>query len=188
MKYSYYSRRLFILFLTVSFFAVSGLSQTKKPISKKGIQNPATAQPCGVNGLTNAEQAELVKEQNEARARQKLTPLTWDCALARYAQQWANRGVFEHRADSSYGENMFVASEPSEPVKTAVKRWMSEESNWTNKTGMCAPGKFCNHYTQVMWKATTKVGCGVNRFVNAKWKVVLVCNYDPPGNTPGPAY
>ena len=142
----------------------------------------------GANGLTAVEIAELLAAQNHARAEHKLAPLKWDCRLADMAQEWAKRGVFEHREDTSYGENMFVSALATEPVRSAVERWMLEKANWTNKTGTCATGKTCTHYTQIVWKTTTQVGCGINRNGAVKWKVLLVCNYNPAGNTPGPAY
>ena len=27
-----------------------------------------------------------------------------------------------------------------------------------------------------------KIGCGINRAATGKWKVLMVCNYDPAGN------
>jgi len=190
MKYSYSLFRFVLMTIAALVLVSSAIAQVKKPISKTGLaKSSATSSvKCVGNGLTDAEQADLLRQQNEMRAKLKLTPFSWDCTLANYAQEWANRGVFEHRADSNYGENMFVASAPAEPVGSAIVRWMSEEPNWTNKSGTCAAGKFCNHYTQLMWRSSKKVGCGINRNGAVKWKLVLVCNYDPAGNTPGPAY
>lgn len=143
---------------------------------------------CEPNGLTQAEIDDLVTAHNKARAEQGLSPVVWDCMLANLAQNWAARGVFEHRQGSGYGENIFVSSSPREPVGSVVRLWLGEKVNWTNNTGVCAPGKICNHYTQVMWKKTTLIGCGVNRSAPGNWKTLVVCNYSPAGNTGGPAY
>jgi hypothetical protein len=35
------------------------------------------------------------------------------------------------------------------------------------------------HFTQVVWRATTHVGCGT---ASCTGLVLWVCNYDPPGN------
>ena len=179
-----------LVVLLMGLTAAAAFGQAKKPISKVGLVKAVKDVKCaGANGLTTAELTELLNAQNQARAAQKLAPFTWDCRLAGMAQAWAARGVFEHRDDSSIGENMFVASMANEPVGSAVTRWMSEQVNWTNKSGTCAAGKICTHYTQLMWKKTTKVGCGINRNGTVKWTVVLVCDYDPPGNMgSGPAY
>ena len=147
----------------------------------------ASAVKCSTNGLIESEITTIVSGHNKARKEQGLQPLVWDCSLANLAQDWASKSVFAHR-DSPYGENIFVASDPAAPVSSVLERWMAEKVNWTNATGTCAAGKVCFHYTQVMWKATTKVGCGINRNAVGKWKAMLVCNYDPASLSEGPAY
>ncbi len=186
--------------ISLMILAVIGLSgaafaQKPKPTPKPSKTPPpkvspakAAAAKCDANNLTAAEITELLSAQNKARSDQKLPPFTWDCNLAKYAQEWATRGIAEHRADTPYGENVFVASDPAENISTVVKTWMNEKSNWNNKTATCAVGKVCNHYTQIMWNRTSQVGCGINRNATGKWKVLLVCNYDPAGNSGGPAY
>jgi hypothetical protein len=128
---------------------------------------------------------ELLTAQNEARAELKLKPLSWDCKLADLAQAWAARGVFEHRDGNPFGENIFVSSNADTPPTAAVNNWMREKSFWNNKTAACQDGKVCTHYTQLVWKQTTQVGCGINRKAPGKWKFLLVCNFNPQGNFPG---
>jgi pathogenesis-related protein 1 len=65
---------------------------------------------------------------------------------------------------------------------------MLEKASWNNKTASCAAGKTCTHYTQIVWKKTASIGCGINRNALGKWKVLLVCNYNPAGNGPGPPF
>ena len=38
------------------------------------------------------------------------------------------------------------------------------------------------HYTQMVWKDTTKIGCGEASNTDVTY---LVCRYTPPGNYPG---
>lgn len=163
-------------------------SKTKTPATtpaKAAITPPAK---CGANGLTAAEITDIVAAHNKARAEMKLSPVIWDCKLADLAQEWASKGDFKHRQGIPFGENMFVSSNPTEPISSVVARWMMEKPNWTNATATCAAGKICTHYTQVMWKKTVKIGCGITRSGAVKWKTMVVCNYDPAGNTGGPAY
>lgn len=179
--------------LIVLIAAAAGIADGQKK-NKPGRPVPgvsptiAVKTKCETNGLTSAEIADLVAAHNRARAEQKLPAMVWDCMLANLAQRWANRGIFEHRGDTSYGENIFVSSNPGEPVGTVVKTWLGERTNWTNQPGVCSPGKVCSHYTQVMWHTTVLVGCGINRSSPGTWKTLVVCNYSPVGNTGGPAY
>ena len=50
--------------------------------------------------------------------------------------------------------------------------------SWANPGFSMATG----HFTQVVWKATTDVGCGWARCV---FGTFLVCNYKGPGNYEG---
>lgn len=148
---------------------------------------PAAPVKCEANGLTESEKAEIVDGHNKLREPLGLMPLVWDCALANLAQDWAGRSQFEHR-ETSFGENIFVSANPAEPIATVLGRWMSERANWDNTAGVCAEGKVCTHYTQMVWRATAKFGCGINREAVGKWRAMLVCNYDPASRSSGPAY
>ena len=69
----------------------------------------------------------------------------------------------------NFGENLFYASAikwDSEKTqaqqmtpKTVVDAWISEKANYNHVNNRCAPGKVCSHYTQVVWKNSTEVGC-----------------------------
>lgn len=42
------------------------------------------------------------------------------------------------------------------------------------------------HYTQILWAASTRIGCGYVNFMNGNgYTVLLVCNYGPAGNVLG---
>lgn len=140
------------------------------------------------NGLTLPEINELLAAHNDARYEQKLAAVTWNCHLAELAQEWADKSIYEHRDDSSYGENIFISGNSAEPIATVVKRWMLEKPNWNNETTICAPGKTCVHYVQIMWRSTTRIGCGINRSATGKWKAMVVCNYDPASKSSGSAW
>jgi hypothetical protein len=161
----------------------------------QGVQPVGAAQPVkggltcsGKNGLTPSAMTEILDIHNQARAKLNLGKLVWDCDLASYAQEWADHGVAEHRADCFFGESIFVGGAPDISPNIGIQRWINEGSAWDNKNAVCQTGKTCTHYTQLMWKKTTKIGCGINRGLTGPWKMMLVCNYDPAGNTAGPAY
>ena len=177
-----------VLMLTIAMVADA---QKKKPGTKPVVTNApaATNGKCpSANGLTEAEVSELITMHNSDRAANNIPLLKWDCSLAATAQEWANRSVFGHRDDTPYGENIFVAASSDENVRSATDRWLAERAFWTNRTGTCADSKTCTHYTQIVWRRTQKFGCGINRNAAGKWKVILVCNYDPAGNLGGPAF
>jgi len=142
----------------------------------------------GPNGLTPAEIGDILTAHNKARAVNKLDELKWDCNLAEMAQEWATRGKFEHRTAPKYGECLFVSSRSTAKATAAVDQWMLEKVSWDAKTATCDVSKVCTHYTQVVWKKTKKIGCGINRSAPGKWKVLVVCNYDPAGNNGGPPF
>lgn len=175
-----------LMVLCALFVAANGQkTATKPPTSKKAHAKAAVQPTCSRNGLTGAEIAELVADHNKARNAEGLSALIWDCSLANQAQEWATLGKAEHREDTYHGENIFVSTNASERVSTVVKTWLNEKANWDNRTASCAAGKVCTHYTQVMWRLTARMGCGVLREGSGKWKTLLVCNYDPAGNTGG---
>ena len=189
----------------VLFGSIGAFGQTKKkPVSKpkaratptptvapKATSPPVVPDPSkctSKNGLTLAEINELIAAHNNARFEQKLAAVTWNCHLAELAQEWADKSIYEHRDNFSFGENIFVSGSPTEPIATVVKRWMLEKPNWTNESATCAVGKVCTHYVQIMWRATKTVGCGINRSATGKWKAMVVCNYDPASKASGAAW
>ena len=142
----------------------------------------------GAIELTETEISEILEAHKKARADVNLPPLTWNCRLAKMAQEWANRGIVEHRPENDFGENIAATEAADTSPVVGVKDWLTEKSFWNNTAAQCQTGKSCYHYTQVVWKDTTEVGCGINRKASGKMKMLFVCNYDPAGNFPGPAY
>jgi pathogenesis-related protein 1 len=146
--------------------------------------------PCpGKSDLSASMIADLLNAHNRVREQFKLPKLTWNCKLAEYAQQWATNGQMVHREFNMYGENIFVANVPDFKASLAIDHWNTEQAYWDNRAGVCQPGRSCNHFTQMVWKRTTQVGCGINTGMTGRFHIMLVCNYDPAGNnSPGPAY
>lgn len=136
-----------------------------------------------VYDLSGAGVQQMVDAHNAWRKRYGVAPLTWSPQLATYAQEWANNLLktdrFEHRKNSRYGENLAAASGQQLSPERVVRMWGEEVSDYNYASNSCKPGKMCGHYTQVVWRKTTQVGCGVAR---SNGKEVWVCNYNPPGN------
>ena len=137
--------------------------------------------------------AAMVAAHNDARSRAEPTPdpalpaLQWDEDLAQIAEDWANQCVWEHSMGET-GENLAWFSYTVEPA-AVVEAWFSEISDYDYATNTCAAGKMCGHYTQVVWRDTTRVGCAMVTCADVEGIGMAgdlwVCEYDPPGNWVG---
>lgn len=61
-----------------------------------------------------------------------------------------------------------------------VGAWAAEARDYDRRRDTCAG--VCGHYTQIVWRATRNVGCGV---ASDPEREIWVCEYDPPGNYVG---
>jgi pathogenesis-related protein 1 len=62
-----------------------------------------------------------------------------------------------------------------------VTVWSSEGTNYDYATNTC--NGTCGHYTQIVWRATRKLGCAVADCPSLTFRTSLVCDYGPGGNT-----
>jgi len=163
------------------------------PVVKKSTvvpDLPPAAEGTG-STLTRKEADGLVARHDRARRDVGVGPLKWSNKLATFAQQWADEiartGKFEHRTGHTYGENLAAGSGNSYGVLTGVEDWYSEIKLY--KAGTPIDGNFeaYGHYTQMVWSKTTEVGAGkaVIKTGPMKGWLVIVANYDPPGNYRG---
>jgi hypothetical protein len=136
----------------------------------------------------------MLAGHNEARAAVGVPPLAWDEGLAAdaaaYAQVLAHTGKFEHAKQTNgpgrEGENLFTGTRDAYSYAEMVGLWVAEKKDFVNlptpafsRTGN---GEAVAHYTQIVWRATTAVGCAV---ASIKTDDYLVCRYSPPGNVYG---
>lgn len=124
-----------------------------------------------------------------------LNLLRWDATIATFAQNYANNCQYVHNASAPYGENLYAGAVssgfPANVEAAAATGWANEAPNYNYATDTCTGGQ-CGHYTQMVWRTTTAVGCGLRQctanspfqppFTN--WTLV-VCNYSPAGNITG---
>jgi hypothetical protein len=142
------------------------------------------AEPPEMNGMTAAHNG--ARMAVDPPADPPIPPLTWSGEVAAVAQAYAENCVFEH-SNGDYGENLYASSAPSSPLQV-VASWVGERADYDYATDTCT--NVCGHYTQVVWRDSQRLGCGVanctenSPFGSGSWQL-WVCNYDPPGNYVG---
>ncbi|MBK1987082.1 hypothetical protein A0J48_005945 [Sphaerospermopsis aphanizomenoides BCCUSP55] len=149
---------------------------------------PQTSQVSAQNA-TGA--AEILNAHNKYRQEVNVPPLKWSNTLASNAQKWANYlasrgGALQHSQNSGEGENLWAGTAGYFSYTQMVDSWGKEKQYFVNGTfpNVSSTGNWYDvgHYTQIIWRNTTAVGCGVAR---GGGKDILVCRYSPPGNYRG---
>lgn len=122
---------------------------------------------------------QMLDETNKKRALHVDTaPLTWSEELAKYAQNYADNydcsGDLIH-SHGPYGENL---AEGTSAVG-AVDAWYNEitDYDYSKPDFSMTTG----HFTQLVWKSTTQMGCAYRTCDNI-YGTYVVCEYNPPGN------
>lgn len=131
---------------------------------------------------------------NRERSAVGAPPLQWDPRLAASAASYgptlASIGRLVHSprdARPGQRENLAMAWTETASPDQLVGLWVDEKR-------LFHPGAFPNvtrsrnwadvaHYTQMIWKGTTHVGCAVHTAPSG-WSY-LICRYSPPGNIDG---
>lgn len=123
---------------------------------------------------------DILDAHNTDRAKHGVSDLTWDSTLESYAQLYADQydcsGTLTH-SGGKYGENLACgfADGPS-----AVLAWYEEGDNYDYSSTTVF-----DHFTQIVWKSTTKLGCAYKDCRSNNWGLYIVCSYDPAGNVVG---
>ena len=134
-----------------------------------------------------------VRSNANPRPSVALRKLQWSPALAEIAQAHANQCRYQHSRRPGVGENIYShTGDTSEyAMRHAVESWAKEGKSYDYDSGRCS-AKTCGHYTQIVWRASTEVGCAVavcdrNSPFGARFPhwTMVVCNYSPAGNVIG---
>jgi hypothetical protein len=135
----------------------------------------------------------IVVLHNQLRAAAGVPPVTWDASLAAaadsYAAQLARTGTWGHSPPASrpgQGENLWMGTRGAFSVDQMIGSWASEGRRFragifpaVSRTRNWAD---VGHYTQMIWRGTTRVGCAIRSNVRDDY---LVCRYAPAGNVMG---
>jgi Cysteine-rich secretory protein family len=132
----------------------------------------------------------ILAAQNAERLELGLQPMRWNDTLAESAQRWADylasSGRFEHAPEdvaNPEGENLWAGTKGYYSPEEMVEAWAREKQFFR-------PGLFpensttgdvedVGHYTQIVWRATTQVGCAQ---ATSMVEDILVCRYAEAGN------
>ena len=143
----------------------------------------------GLDGINHR----ILSAHNEARAEVGAPPLQWDpglaVAAAAYGPALSRMGRLVHSPRTgreNQRENLWMGQQGRFHPEEMVGAWSEEKR-------LFFPGAFPNvsrtgnwvdvaHYTQMIWKGTTHVGCAIYR--DGAWDY-LICRYSPPGNRDG---
>jgi uncharacterized protein YkwD len=135
----------------------------------------------------------ILAAHNQERLELGLEPLNWNPALAEDAQHWADylasSGQFEHAPENPYapeGENLWAGTKGYYAPEARVDAWIREKQFFrsgvfpdNSTTGRVED---VGHYTQLIWRATTEVGCAE---ATSAGEDILVCRYAEAGNYRG---
>ncbi|RKP29215.1 PR-1-like protein [Metschnikowia bicuspidata] len=120
---------------------------------------------------------DMLKSHNSKRAEHGATPLSWSYDLEGFAQGCANKyrcGSELDHSNGPYGENLALGADSAED---AVNKWNKEATQYDHSSY-----SKLDHFTQVIWKSTTELGCAFKVCPNGKY---IICSYYPPGNIIG---
>jgi len=157
-----------------------GTSPSPAPTQSR---TPAPA-PASGGGPSSATLRAVLDQHNLYRCMHGVNALTWDDTIAANAQQWARstggrmrHSTYEARQGvagfGNVGENL--ASGVTDAG--AVDMWYNEV-RFTNGGLQNAYSSQTGHYTQVVWRDTSRLGCGIQG-------TLLVCQYGAGGNMRG---
>jgi hypothetical protein len=138
--------------------------------------------------------ARILAAHNRERVRLGIAPLHWDPALAAaaasYGRTLARLGRLQHSTGADrqgQRENLWMGTHGAFSPEQMVGGWIAERAYYrpdqpfpyVSRTGNWAD---VAHYTQVVWRGTTRVGCAI--YPSGRWDY-LICRYSPPGNIDG---
>ena len=151
----------------------------------------AVSAASSTRGATDS--ARLLAMHNQERSRLNVPPLMWDpqlaAAAASYGPTLARLGRLQHSPRSSrpgQRENWWMGTRGAFSPEQMVGSWIDERRAFragvfpaVSRTGNWQD---VSHYTQLIWRGTTRVGCAIQPA--GRWEY-LVCRYSPPGNIDG---
>ena len=133
----------------------------------------------------------MLEAHNKFRSEIGVNKLEWSNRLAKNALKWAN--ILKKKCSNNlkhspkkyrkgFGENLALYINQTVEASDVVEYWATEKECFNFATKKCVNNCLCGHYTQIIWRNTTEVGCAV---VQCEDKQIWVCQYSPAGNWVG---
>lgn len=182
------------LYQPTSWLLAAGIALSLTPISASftpKTQQVSATPPLVAQSTKAMNKNEILTAHNKYRQAVGVPPLQWSNTVASSAQQWANQLAatrrFQHSNNRRYGENLWMGTAGRFTFMQMVNSWGSEKKYFIpNRTfpNVSSSGNWADvgHYTQIIWRNTTQVGCGL---ASGGGNDYLVCQYSPPGNVIG---
>lgn len=138
--------------------------------------------------------AAMLAGHNAARAAAGLAPLAWDEGLVATAQAYATdlarteRFAHAEQPDgpAHQGENLWMGTRDAYRYQEMIGHWVAEKRDFLNRPtpgfSKTAHWQDVAHYTQIIWRHTTRMGCAMASSARDDY---LVCRYSPAGNVVG---
>jgi uncharacterized protein YkwD len=147
---------------------------TTPPEDGGDVQQPVTMTVQPMTPATDDWKMTVLNKHNEFRAKHCAPAMTWDDGIAAAAQTYADACNFDHDPNNNLGENIASGSEqPTEMWYSEVSKYDFAMPGFSSDTG---------HFTQVVWRGSTSLGCGR---AQCDFGVFYVCRYSPAGNDTG---
>jgi uncharacterized protein YkwD len=129
----------------------------------------------------------VLRAHNQPRAELGLAPLRWNDGLAADAAIWARQlgrqRRLEHERQHGEGENLWMGTAGGFSYEQMVGSWAGERALYRHgvfpEVSTTGSWHDVGHYTQMVWRDTTEVGCAMA--YDHGWDY-LVCRYTPAGN------
>uniref|UniRef100_UPI0040571909 CAP domain-containing protein n=1 Tax=Candidatus Electronema sp. TaxID=2698783 RepID=UPI0040571909 len=179
-------------FVAVFCLAACGRTQTFSP-SAPGEEPEAGAVFSDESATVDS--VVMLAAHNRWRAEVGVPDISWSESLAETAKSWADHlsssGCAMYHSGYDYGENIYKATAliwsngrrqmQKRTPQQIIDSWASERKDYYYVDNACYG--VCGHYTQIVWRDTTEVGCAVS--VCPDKSQIWVCSYAPTGNVEG---
>ena len=182
------------IFLVAAISCASQLPDLRPPIEVNTVVPPSDI---------SSDAQQMLATHNQIRRQLSLPDLRWSNQMEVYATEWALFLSNEANCDLFYrgstglplhkngiGENLYKHAATTRvdgdrsvdniDARDVVLEWARESVDYDYGSNECGLGKSCDHYTQLVWRDSSVVGCGAASCPGKEQ--IWVCNYDPPGN------